>query len=138
MTANKDDQSAASHDGFKSWLDGYGDERRSCGRALAAKLDQPESLAPETPVYVAFSDDGKVTGFGGCNRFFGGYTVSGNSIKIGPLASTRKGCPDTLNLEIEFFKALQGAETFEQTDAALVLIGPDGAKLAELVHTDNT
>ena len=97
-----------------------------------------ESLAPKTPVYVAFSDDGKVTGFGGCNRFFGGYTVSGNSIKIGPLASTRKGCPDTLNLEIEFFKALQGAETFEQTDAALVLIGPDGAKLAELVHTDNT
>jgi heat shock protein HslJ len=97
-----------------------------------------ERLAPETPVYVAFSDDGKVTGFGGCNRFFGGYTVSGNSIKIGPLASTRKGCPDTLNLEIEFFKALQGAETFEQTDAALVLIGPDGAKLAELVHTDNT
>ena len=24
-----------------------------------------ESLAPETPIYVAFSDDGKVTGFGG-------------------------------------------------------------------------
>ena len=97
-----------------------------------------ESLAPETPIYVAFSDDGKVTGFGGCNRFFGGYTVSGNSIKIGPLASTRKGCPDTLNLEVEFFKALQEAETFQQTDEALVLFGPDGAKLAELVHTDNT
>jgi putative lipoprotein len=97
-----------------------------------------ESLTAETPIYVAFSEDGKVTGFGGCNRFFGGYTVSGNSIKIGPLASTRKGCPDTLNLEVEFFKALQEAETFEQTDEGLVLLGPDGAKLAELVHTDNT
>jgi putative lipoprotein len=97
-----------------------------------------ESLAPETLIYVAFSEDGKVTGFGGCNRFFGGYTVSGNSIKIGPLASTRKGCPDTLNLEIEFFKALQEAETFEQTDEGLVLLGPGGAKLAELIHTDNT
>ena len=100
-----------------------------------------ESLAPETPIYVAFSDDGKVTGFGGCNRFFGGYTVSGNSIKIGPLASTRKGCPDTLGecgFDAGEIKALQEAETFQQTDEALVLFGPDGAKLAELVHTDNT
>jgi putative lipoprotein len=97
-----------------------------------------ESLAPETPIYVAFSEDGKVTGFGGCNRFFGGYTIEGNSIKIGPLASTRKGCPDTLNLEVEFFKALQEAVTFEQTETALVLFGPGGDKLAELIHTDNT
>ena len=70
-----------------------------------------EGIAAETRIYVAFSEDGKVTGFGGCNRFFGGYTVSGDSIKIGPLASTRKGCPDTLNLEVEFFSALQSAET---------------------------
>ena len=97
-----------------------------------------EGIAAETRIYVAFSEDGKVTGFGGCNRLFGGYTVSGDSIKIGPLASTRKGCPDTLNLEVEFFKALQEAVTFEQTEEALVLFGPGGDKLAELIHTDNT
>ncbi len=97
-----------------------------------------ESVVAETPIYVTFGEDGKVTGFGGCNRFFGGYTISGNTIKIGPLASTRKGCPDTLNLEVEFFKALQEAETFEQTEKALVLFGPGGDKLAELVHSDET
>ena len=97
-----------------------------------------EGIAAETRIYVAFSEDGKVTGFGGCNRFFGGYTVSGDSIKIGPLASTRKGCPDTLNLEVEFFSALQSAETFKQDDNGLVLFGPGGANLAELVHTEKS
>jgi len=42
---------------------------------------------------VRFNPEGEISGSGGCNHFFGGYTISGNHIKIGPLASTRKGCP---------------------------------------------
>lgn len=89
-------------------------------------------ISAETPLYLEFKD-GQITGYGGCNRFFAGYTISGDTIKIGPLASTRKGCPDTLDLEIAFFTALQAAESFQQTDEGLVLFGAGGKKLAAFV-----
>jgi heat shock protein HslJ len=83
---------------------------------------------------VEFQPDGKIAGSGGCNRFFGGYTISGNRIKIGPLASTRKGCPGLLRVETAFFATLQAASSFEQTDTTLVLFDEAGAKLAQFVR----
>ena len=85
---------------------------------------------------VEFQPDGKITGNGGCNRFFGGYTISGNRIKIGPLASTRKGCPGLLRLETAFFATLQAAGSFEQTDTTLILFDASGAKLAPFVRAE--
>jgi heat shock protein HslJ len=85
---------------------------------------------------VAFQPDGKITGFGGCNRFFGGYTLSGSHIKIGPLASTRKGCPGLLRLETAFFARLQAAASFEQTETTLVLFDAAGNTLAQFVRAD--
>ena len=84
---------------------------------------------------VEFQPDGRITGSGGCNRFFGGYTVSGNHIKIGPLASTRKGCPDLLRAETALFARLQAASIFEQTDTTLTLFDEAGAKLAQFVRS---
>jgi heat shock protein HslJ len=85
---------------------------------------------------VAFQPDGKITGYGGCNRFFGGYTISGSHIKIGPLVSTRKGCPGVLRLETTFFARLQAASSFEQTDTTLVLFDAAGAKLAQFIRAE--
>jgi heat shock protein HslJ len=85
---------------------------------------------------VEFQPDGKITGNGGCNRFFGGYTISGNRIKIGPLASTRKGCPELLRLETAFFATLQAASSFEQTDTTLILFDAAGATLAQFVRAE--
>src|ERR1700730_1586967 len=63
-------------------------------------------LPLQTKIFIQFKADGQLTGYGGCNRFFAPYTTSGNTIEIGLLASTRKGCPGTLDLEIAFFTAL--------------------------------
>lgn len=87
-------------------------------------------------IEVEFGPDGRITGSGGCNRFFGGYTVSGNHIKIGPLASTRKGCPGLIKLEATFFATLQAADSFEQTDATLILFDASGAKLAQFARAE--
>jgi len=87
-------------------------------------------------IEVAFQPDGRITGTGGCNRFFGGYTVSGHHIKIGPLASTRKGCPGLLRLETSFFATLEAAASFEQIGATLVLFDASGATLAQFVRAD--
>jgi putative lipoprotein len=88
-------------------------------------------------IEVEFQPDGRITGSGGCNRFFGGYAVSGNRIKIGPLASTRKGCPGLIKLEATFFASLQAAASFEQTDATLILFDASGAKLAQFVRAES-
>ncbi|GAA3558102.1 META domain-containing protein [Snuella lapsa] len=39
----------------------------------------------------------KLSGFSGCNRFFGKYTLEANTIKVGPLASTKMLCRETAN-----------------------------------------
>jgi heat shock protein HslJ len=87
-------------------------------------------------IEVEFGPDGRITGSGGCNRFLGGYTVSGNHIKIGPLASTRKGCPGLIKLEATFFATLQAADSFEQTDTTLILFDASGAKLAQFARAE--
>ncbi len=102
---------------------------------MAAELHQRGgAAAPELISQVEFQPDGKITGTGGCNRFFGGYTVSGNHIKIGPLASTRKGCPGLLRAETTLFATLQAASMFEQTDTTLILFDAAGDKLAQFVR----
>jgi heat shock protein HslJ len=40
------------------------------------------------------ASQGRVSGNGGCNNFSGGYQWSGKSLKMGPLASTRRACVD--------------------------------------------
>ena len=88
-------------------------------------------------IEVEFQPDGRITGSGGCNRFFGGYSVSGNHIKIGLLASTKKGCPGLIKLEAMFFATLQAASSFEQTDTTLVLYDAAGTKLAQFVRAES-
>ncbi|HEX2449059.1 MAG TPA: META domain-containing protein [Methyloceanibacter sp.] len=83
---------------------------------------------------VQFGPDGRITGFGGCNRFFGGYTISGDHIKIGPLGSTRKGCLGLTQLETSFFATLEAAKSFEQDENTLTLFGAAGDKLAQFVR----
>lgn len=87
-------------------------------------------LPPGIHMQVEFGPDGKITGNGGCNHFFGGYTVTGNHIKIGPIASTRKGCPGIIGVEAAFFATLEAANRFEQDETTLVLFDAPGAKLA--------
>ena len=82
--------------------------------------------------------DGQISGNGGCNRFFGGYTIAGNAISIGPLASTRKGCPGLMQLEVSFFATLQSAKTFAADETKLVLFSAAGFKLAEFARSGAT
>ena len=94
-------------------------------------------LIPGVEMAVNFSPDGKITGNGGCNQFFGGYSVEGNHIKIGPIASTRKGCPGIIGMEAAFFAMLESAKTFEEHDGMLVLYDVTGAKVLELAREAN-
>jgi heat shock protein HslJ len=87
-------------------------------------------------IYLAFKPDGQVVGNGSCNHFFSVYTITGNSIQIGPILSTKKGCPGKFELETAFFSALQAARTYQRDDHMLVLFDESGQELARFVETD--
>jgi heat shock protein HslJ/uncharacterized membrane protein len=53
-----------------------------------------DGMPPEgVTVTIAFAPDGTVSGSSGCNRFTGSYTLSGEGLTFGDMASTRMACP---------------------------------------------
>jgi heat shock protein HslJ len=85
------------------------------------------SLAADTDLYVQFEPDGKLGGYAGCNRFFGNYQLSGNTISIEPLGMTRKACPSQImSFEISFIEALQSAKTVARAETRIALRNDQG------------
>ena len=71
---------------------------------------------------LSFPDAGKIAGNGSCNRFFGTADIHGDSIKLGPLGSTRMACAEAaMSQETKYLKALQAAERFEWKDPYLLI-----------------
>lgn len=60
---------------------------------------------------IIFNDSTKqVSGFSGCNRFFGSYTLNNLSLKFGTLGSTKMLCNEYANkIETTLFKAIKKA-----------------------------
>lgn len=56
---------------------------------------------------IGFTEDGRVVGSGGCNRYFGGFELDGDGISFGPMAGTKMACPEALmNQDDRFHQAL--------------------------------
>ena len=89
-----------------------------------------------TDRFVQFREKGELSGYGGCNRFFGSYDLEGTSLTIGPLASTKMACADGMTEEQDFFNVLQDARRIEATHAVLNLFDGNGNKLATLKRRD--
>jgi heat shock protein HslJ len=78
---------------------------------------------------LAFPEAGKVVGNGSCNRFFGPAEISGDTIKLGPLAASRMACPEAvMNQETKYLDALQAAKRFEWKDPYLLIYCKDFEK----------
>lgn len=77
---------------------------------------------------VAFEADGKVYGKASCNRFFGGYSLTGEGLSAGPLASTKMMCEDALMAqERAVMNILNGLTGFGVADDGLLTLrGKDG------------
>jgi copper homeostasis protein (lipoprotein) len=94
--------------------------------------DKPVILAEKQrePHLVFRSEQNRLTGFGGCNRLTGSYSLKGNEVTFGPIAATRMACVQGMELEGEFFKALEGVRTWKILGEHLELYGADGRMLA--------
>jgi heat shock protein HslJ len=73
-------------------------------------------------------DKTRVSGDAGCNTFTGAYETKGETITIGPLATTRRACLDSIvaNQEQKYVAALELATTYRLTGTRLDLFRADG------------
>ncbi len=86
--------------------------------------------------YIQFRE-GRVAGHSGCNRFTGNYQQDGESLKLGPLASTKMACaPDRMQQEQAWFHMLDKVRGFEATHLVLKLKTADGKVIATLQRRD--
>jgi heat shock protein HslJ len=69
----------------------------------------------DSTITLVFGADGTVSGNATCNTYNGSFTVDGDALTIGPLATTRMACAtDELNAqEAQYVAALQNAATWE-------------------------
>ncbi len=81
-----------------------------------------EPIRAERAPTLRFVDD-TLEGFGGINRIGGSFNQAGNSLRIGPLRSTRiGGSPAAMRLESQVTMVLEQVDSFAYEDGFLVLM----------------
>ena len=56
------------------------------------------------------SEENRISGFSGCNSYFGDYNLTKTTIDIQNLAATKKFCSETMQLERTYLDALRKAQ----------------------------
>ena len=78
---------------------------------------------------LRFGTDAKVSGNGGCNNFFGTFTLDGRRLKFGELGSSRMMCEGNMELEDAYLKVLSIEMRALFSDGKLILTGDDGNQM---------
>lgn len=100
--------------------------------AVAEKEPQEYHLTNKyqnADITIAF-DDGKVFGFSGVNRYFGGASIDGENINIGNVASTMMAGPqDKMDAEMNYLQLLSDAKKIKMEDNKIIIITKDNEEL---------
>jgi heat shock protein HslJ len=71
--------------------------------------------------YIEFNPKARqISGYDGCNKFSGTLEISGNTLKIGPIASTKMACPNVEG-SVELVQGLSNFEFVFQVENGLML-----------------
>ena len=106
-----------------------------------AIVDASGSLTPTlagTIVSATFAD-GSATGSAGCNDYVTTFEATGDSIKFGPVVTTRKMCVEpsgVMEQETAYARALEKAVAYAIVDGKLGLLDADGATLVRYITTE--
>lgn len=95
---------------------------------VTSGIDVPQDIAVVWP--SATFEDGRVAGSTGCNQYSGSYTVEGDSLELGQLASTQMACaPPADRIEQSYVAALDRVARWRLDGDELVLSDADGAEV---------
>ena len=90
----------------------------------------PPAGIGEGEASIRFLQDGRVSGFTGCNRFNGPYTLDGRFVHFGVLVTTRMACPVSANIEIPYMKALEDSRQIDIQGDSFYLLNAAGGRIA--------
>lgn len=94
-----------------------------------------QSVLAGTTSTATFGADGRINGSAGCNTYMGPYQSDGQSLTIGPLATTRMLCAQpVMDQETAFLAALGKATHYQFESGRLVLRDASGATQATFVR----
>lgn len=95
---------------------------------LGDKAMPDDEKAPTLSFDAAAS---RLTGFAGCNRYFGDYKLAGTKLTLGPVGSTKRLCDQAaMAIEDRFLAALSGGTLeLSAADQVLTLKGSGGESL---------
>lgn len=95
-----------------------------------------EDIAGRSPVAgstvsIQFDRDGRFFGQASCNRYSGGYELTGEGFEVTPIAATKMACePERMDQETQVLELLGALRHFSFDDSgALVLTAADGRTL---------
>ena len=78
---------------------------------------------------IEFTDDERVVGDTGCNRYFGSVDIDGSSMTFGPMAGTRKACAESLmDQEMKFYQAMGEVSSWEVAATGLLHLRDSNGK----------
>jgi heat shock protein HslJ len=76
-------------------------------------LSSINGALPKTAKEVTMRlDTGRVFGSGGCNRYFGSYTLNGSSLKFNGVASTKMFCQDAMEVEDGLMQSINNTDGY--------------------------
>ena len=91
-----------------------------------------KTAAGQREIKLTLRGENKVTGFAGCNSFFGSYTFDESKITISQLATSRKFCTETMDMETLFLKILTEVAGYKIIGQTLYLSDDKGKLQARL------
>jgi len=83
--------------------------------------------------WLKLTKQGRAQGQGGCNGYSGSFTLENGALGFGPLASTRRACPEPqMSQEDRYFTVLRDVKGARIEDGKLVLLDLRGDPLVTL------
>jgi heat shock protein HslJ len=94
-------------------------------RSIAGADGPVHPIADPSLFTLMLTSSGQLVVRADCNRASGGYKISGSTLSIGPIASTRAYCTTT-PVDQQFLMLLGGENVITVSDTALQLSSPRG------------
>ncbi len=95
------------------------------GTRWQAQTIEGAPVAYRTPT-IEFAAD-RISGTGGCNRYFGTYQITGAQISVGDVGATEMACePVVMAQEAAFHTALGDARSYRREGETLILASSSG------------
>ncbi len=96
------------------------------------------SISSESQIFIDFASDGKISGFAGCNRYFGGWGYlegAKDTIRVWRTGSTRMACPEpVMTLEYRYLEEITRVSTFVIEGNELRLYYSEGRGVMEFTR----